>query len=261
LSRTGRLCLVQIASRTKAYLFDVIAIGEELFTAGGIGPLLESETILKVVHDCRQDSDALYWQFNVKLSNVFDTQVAYTAWREQKGIEVTIPVGLKTLLRTFSVTTLEEENLKASIKSQFQDNPKLWEQRPLSTEAITYAKFDIEHLLNVHNQFNKYLQPEAKKKVNAWTLQYLDEFRMDEQGPEKARARFAKMVEKVQAEREARAKEIASRKKEEEKGKEKKNNLEQADGLEKRNEKESNSNMFNEFKFEPVGIRDVFDDV
>jgi len=216
---------------------------------------------VKVVHDCRQDSDALYWQFNVKLANVFDTQVAYTAWREQKGIETTIPVGLKTLLRTFSVTTVEEENLKASIKSQFQDNPKLWEQRPLPTEAITYAKFDIEHLLNVYNQFKKYLQPEANEKVNARTLEYLDEFRMDEQGPAKARARFTKMVEKVQEEREAKAKGIAAQKEEEEKDKEGKNNVEQGDSLEKRDERESNSNMFNEFKFEPVDIRDVFDDV
>mmetsp|Transcript_902 Transcript_902/g.2280 ORF Transcript_902/g.2280 Transcript_902/m.2280 type:complete len:88 (+) Transcript_902:866-1129(+) len=84
---------------------------------------------------------------------------------------------------------------------------------------------------------------------------------MDEQGPAKARARFTKMVEKVQEEREAKAKGIAAQKEEEEKDKEGKNNVEQGDSLEKRDERESNSNMFNEFKFEPVDIRDVFDDV
>lgn len=38
-----RLCLVQIASVTKVYLFDVIVIGPDVFREGGLGDVLQSK--------------------------------------------------------------------------------------------------------------------------------------------------------------------------------------------------------------------------
>ena len=37
--------------------------------------ILEDESVTKVIHDCRQDSAALFYQFGIKLNNVLDTQV------------------------------------------------------------------------------------------------------------------------------------------------------------------------------------------
>lgn len=37
--------------------------------------ILEDKSVTKVMHDCRQDSAALFYQFGIKLKNVLDTQV------------------------------------------------------------------------------------------------------------------------------------------------------------------------------------------
>jgi ribonuclease D len=68
LGRNGRLCLVQVATATKPYLFgtlillfcpfllltlkDIIEGGPALFD-GGLRQLLEDNNIVKVMHDCR----------------------------------------------------------------------------------------------------------------------------------------------------------------------------------------------------------------
>ena len=46
--------------------------------------ILEDQNILKIIHDCRMDSDALYHHFDIKLANVHDT----SAWHEKiSGIQ------------------------------------------------------------------------------------------------------------------------------------------------------------------------------
>ncbi len=36
---------------------------------------MENDNILKVLHDCRNESATLWFQHNIMMSNVFDTQV------------------------------------------------------------------------------------------------------------------------------------------------------------------------------------------
>ena len=42
---------------------------------GRLKEVLECKDILKVFHDCRNDSGVLYKQYGILLQNVFDTQV------------------------------------------------------------------------------------------------------------------------------------------------------------------------------------------
>lgn len=37
--------------------------------------LMENSRVVKVIHNCRQDSAALFYQLQIRLDNVFDTQV------------------------------------------------------------------------------------------------------------------------------------------------------------------------------------------
>ncbi|KAA8582281.1 hypothetical protein FQN60_009021 [Etheostoma spectabile] len=71
----GRLCWLQIATKSKVYLFDILILGARAFK-NGLSMILESKHILKVIHDCRAIAGCLIAQFGVKLTNVFDTQVA-----------------------------------------------------------------------------------------------------------------------------------------------------------------------------------------
>ncbi|KAF7136088.1 hypothetical protein RHSIM_Rhsim08G0230100 [Rhododendron simsii] len=72
LCRYGCLCIMQLAFPDAIYLVDAIQGGETLMKA--CKPALESSYITKVIHDCKRDSEALYFQFGIKLHNVVDTQ-------------------------------------------------------------------------------------------------------------------------------------------------------------------------------------------
>ena len=54
-------------------MFDVFQAG--LCIAAQLKAMLQDSTIVKVMHDCRQDSAALYYQMGIKLQNIYDTQV------------------------------------------------------------------------------------------------------------------------------------------------------------------------------------------
>ena len=80
LSREGRLCLAQVVSADDSepvYLVDVVALGADAFGVGRLGELLSSETLVKLVFDCRSDREALRHQFGVALNQVYDIQVVY----------------------------------------------------------------------------------------------------------------------------------------------------------------------------------------
>ncbi|XP_029316751.1 piRNA biogenesis protein EXD1 [Cottoperca gobio] len=71
----GRLCWLQIATKNRVYLFDILLLGAQAFK-NGLSMILENRHILKVIHDCRALAGCLIAQYGVKLTNVFDTQVA-----------------------------------------------------------------------------------------------------------------------------------------------------------------------------------------
>jgi len=75
--------ILQLAFPDAVYLVDAIEGGKELIEA--CKPALESDHITKVIHDCKRDSEALYFQFGIKLHNVMDTQIAYSLIEEQEG--------------------------------------------------------------------------------------------------------------------------------------------------------------------------------
>lgn len=75
MSRIGKMCWLQVLADATVYLFDILALGREAFEQG-LRSVFQSEMLLKVVHDCRAIADILHHVYNVKMVNVFDTQVA-----------------------------------------------------------------------------------------------------------------------------------------------------------------------------------------
>ncbi|XP_025983379.2 piRNA biogenesis protein EXD1 isoform X1 [Glycine max] len=75
---------MQLAFSDAVYLVDAIEGGEELSIACKLA--LESNYITKVIHDCKRDSEALYFQFGIKLNNVVDTQVSFLVTRLQLSL-------------------------------------------------------------------------------------------------------------------------------------------------------------------------------
>ncbi|XP_077096315.1 piRNA biogenesis protein EXD1 isoform X4 [Siphateles boraxobius] len=74
-----RLCWLQVATKRVVYLFDILLLGGQAIK-NGLSMILENPHILKVVHDCRCVARCLRAQFNVNLTNVFDTQECAEVW-------------------------------------------------------------------------------------------------------------------------------------------------------------------------------------
>ncbi|KAM6254962.1 piRNA biogenesis protein EXD1 isoform 6-T10 [Spheniscus humboldti] len=73
LCRHGKLSWLEIATKSRIFLFDIFRLGPQAFK-NGLQMVLEDKNILKVMHDCRWISDCLFHQYGVLLFNVFDTQ-------------------------------------------------------------------------------------------------------------------------------------------------------------------------------------------
>ena len=95
LSRNGSISIIQVFLRpsSRIFLIDVLVLGRKAFdTPNGSGLtfrlVLESNSIIKVFFDVRNDSDALYSLYGVFLQNVHDLQLFEVANRRPRGAYV-----------------------------------------------------------------------------------------------------------------------------------------------------------------------------
>eukprot|EP00741_Cyanophora_paradoxa_P024636 tig00022080_g23787.t1 len=145
LSRRGRLCLVQVADPRDGtvHIFDVVALGglPQFLVA-----ILGDPRVLKIFHDCRQDSDALYHQCGVALANVLDTQLCDALHQQLRtGRLPPFVSGLKKLLELHvpHLVPPDAAQLKASVSAGFDADLRLWERRPLPQHLLLYAAYDV----------------------------------------------------------------------------------------------------------------------
>jgi len=164
-------------------IFDLITNPELAYC---LKPLLESEQIVKIVHDVRNKSNALHVQFGIILNHVFDTQVANLVIQQQE----TCKPAYKS--RYISISRLCElygdEHLtkyRALIKSrtrhsnggpiQSQGKTKdvnYWRQRPL-TEAMVYeSTMDVYCLVGgIYQNLKSKIRPEYQPLFDQLNLE------------------------------------------------------------------------------------------
>ncbi|KAK2398745.1 Polynucleotidyl transferase, ribonuclease H fold protein with HRDC domain-containing protein [Trifolium repens] len=151
LCRYGTLCIMQLAFPDAIYLVDAIEGGKVLIES--CKPALESDFVTKVIHDCKRDSEALYFQFGIKLNNVVDTQIAYSLLEEQEG-QKRLPddyislVGLLADPRYCGLTHVDKEEVRVLLRQ----DPNFWTYRPLSEQMIHSAADDVRFLLYIYHQ-------------------------------------------------------------------------------------------------------------
>jgi len=160
LGRKGKLCLVQLATVDTTYIFDITALGAKAFR-GGLKTILESNKITKIVHDARTDSDALYHQHKVVLTNTFDTQVADVLIR--RGITQQLPrflSGYNHCLHVYLAFTLEDTNIGAVGKGQLAQDLGLYDKRPLEEATLLKVSFNVSFLHKLQAALQKLLMLE-----------------------------------------------------------------------------------------------------
>ncbi|KAM9842962.1 piRNA biogenesis protein EXD1 [Aulostomus maculatus] len=145
--KNGRLCWLQIATKNKVYLFDILLLGSRAFK-NGLSMILENKHVLKVIHDCRAIAGCLSSQFGVKLSNVFDTQVADVLcfYSETGGF---LPDRVSTLQEVvnFRLKVPSSQLLSLQMKSQLtKEETAMWCKRPCPIPLLKVMALSVIHL-------------------------------------------------------------------------------------------------------------------
>ena len=70
LGRACPLAFLLLATREDVFMFDVERMGEEGWQYG-LRTVLQDSKLVKILHDCRQLSDCLWHQHNVRLAGVY----------------------------------------------------------------------------------------------------------------------------------------------------------------------------------------------
>ncbi|XP_076299775.1 egl_like_exo domain-containing protein [Lasioglossum baleicum] len=159
----GQLTLIQIGTMSgQAYVFDLFTC-PGLVQAGGLQKLLEHPNVIKVIHDCRNDSVNLYRQFNIMLNNVFDTQAAHAVLQFQetgKPVYKVKNVNLNTLCDLYGAPS---NPLKEQLKNTYRNNQKYWCRRPLTRDMLIYASSDVSNLVpQIYVSIAKLIKPEVQ---------------------------------------------------------------------------------------------------
>ena len=120
-----RLGLVQVGCRACCSAVDVTAG----FDPGPLGELVADESVVKIVHDARQDLILVRGYTRAAPRNIFDTQLAAAFAGFQRG------TGLQKLL----LETIGVDLPKTETRTD-------WIHRPLTGEQIRYALDDVRYL-------------------------------------------------------------------------------------------------------------------
>ncbi|KAL4230381.1 nucleic acid binding [Mactra antiquata] len=175
IGRAGKLCWFQIAVPDHIFLFDVLSIGKACFDEG-IKELLETEDILKVFHDCRMVSDMLHHQYNIKLVNVFDTQVAnvfvYRLKHHQdwpRYVE-----GLSSCLFSHMNLSVEDVNWSVVREQKREEDEMVWMERPPQRHIVEAAVKNVKHLLELRTILMEKMMEEYVAGVNIYLMHVRD---------------------------------------------------------------------------------------
>ncbi|KAJ5547543.1 hypothetical protein N7513_001902 [Penicillium frequentans] len=178
LSRHGSISILQIyvLPLEETYLVDIHSLQEKAFlqTASDNGQtllgILESPNIPKVFFDVRNDSDALFHHFNVKLAGIIDLQLMELATRYFSRRYVN---GLaKCIERDACLTTLETRCWKASKEKGLElfapergGSYDVFNIRPLPDDIKNYCAQDVQFLPKLWVQYHRKISLSWARKV------------------------------------------------------------------------------------------------
>ncbi|XP_066464730.1 piRNA biogenesis protein EXD1 isoform X2 [Eleutherodactylus coqui] len=146
----GKLCWLQVATKFRVYIFDILLLGPRVFK-NGLQMVLEDKGILKVVHDCRWLGNFLSQRYSVVLANVFDTQVAdvYLFSLETGGFLPSRARTVKECLTQYLKLSPSHGSFLMYKQTLMKDNPNIWCDRPLPTAALKLLSLEVMYLLSL----------------------------------------------------------------------------------------------------------------
>jgi ribonuclease D len=146
--------LLQIAlSPQEIFVFDVRALGQGLFDAAHLLPVLTDPNRIKLCYDCRGDAYALFHQHRVRPYGVYDLQIVYASLfpaAHGDGFLRGLHRALEKMLtpadaRAFTMRKMAHKQVWSA------------EQPPpasVSPEMLAYAAGDVAHLFEMFRRWS-----------------------------------------------------------------------------------------------------------
>ncbi|KAM9239211.1 LOW QUALITY PROTEIN: piRNA biogenesis protein EXD1 [Leptosomus discolor] len=147
LCRHGKLSWLEIATKS-IFLFDIFLLGPQAFK-NALQMVLEDKNILKVMHDCRWNSDCPFHQYSVLLFSVFDTQVA-DALQFSMATGGFLPHHVRMLQECLMQHSKIPSKWDAVMKCRQQmasENPDIWFLRPFPASLLKALALKAVYLL------------------------------------------------------------------------------------------------------------------
>ena len=190
LCREGSLSILTLLidtgiSTRRVCLIDVQVLGAQAFNTPGVKQktlkdILQDENIPKVFFDVRNDSDALFAHFGVRLQGVQDVQLLESATRRTtksrrllsglaKCVEDNVPMSGR---ENWKLAKGKGERL---FKPEYGGSYEVFNQRPIPEEIIDYCVGDVQCLPELREKFwgagtvgwKDLVNEETKKRVAA----------------------------------------------------------------------------------------------
>mmetsp|Transcript_34 Transcript_34/g.95 ORF Transcript_34/g.95 Transcript_34/m.95 type:complete len:301 (+) Transcript_34:115-1017(+) len=151
----GHISIIQIGNkRGEIFLFDIIRLGTKAFSEGGLGFLLHSRKILKVLFDSKTKCKELLLQHNVLMRNVFDLQMFHFLKFVRKTDMTDLGRCLEEATPLMNIKDSQLESIQkirkkalSLLSSDRADFDEIWNMRPLKKCLIVYAAADVTFLL------------------------------------------------------------------------------------------------------------------
>ena len=158
LGRMGEISIVQLATPRVCFLFDVLHKGSDDPLVAWLRGPLEDPMVIKIIHDCRMDSDALFHLLSITLANVHDTSCWATA-----TLRIDRLLNLnKTLVEFGLVANTSRDG------SVYADNHRFWASRPLTTQMIEWASGDVGSMFELQErQLGLVMSSSTKLEIEA----------------------------------------------------------------------------------------------
>jgi len=135
-----RLSLLQLSTRTRNYLVDPFEVGD----LSALGELFADPAIEKIFHDADYDVRILDRDAGLRISGLFDTQIAAAFLGEKQ-------LGLGNIVEKYLGLKLPKEFQRAD-----------WAERPLSAGMKEYAATDTAHLPDLRDRLKEALEQKGR---------------------------------------------------------------------------------------------------
>lgn len=141
-----RVCLLQISIPGRNVVVDTVKLPD----LSALKSVFRDPQIKKVFHGADYDVRSLYRDFDIRINNLFDTQLAclFLGFTE---------TGLEAVLKNLFAVTLNK-------KFQRKD----WSRRPLPKDMLDYAVSDVRYLAPLAERLEQELQEKGRL---AWVVE------------------------------------------------------------------------------------------